>query len=220
MSSRPTAKLPKSPSANPLRTRLDLARIACAGVAFWTGALMSSRIALLAGFLVITGCKDIRVVSGEIPDEYLSAASSYLGTYTGVMNHSAASLHLSLEGRRVVVSYRSLGGSDLLDPRCESRIGDLLRVHGVVRADGSYQVTDAVFAFDPNRCWSRVEGRELALSFRDGRVDASLLLHRGPGAAGSCHIEPGNVRGGQRPHEVCSKDESAVSERGYFRKQN
>jgi len=169
------------------------------------------RYLLLVCALALSGCKTIQVKNGEVPDEYRAMAQAYMGTYAGSMNGFDGALTLALSGRKVVLSYRDADGStDILDARCASRIGNLqtVEVSKVKSLDGSvsYKLDSAVFAFDPNRCWGSVDGREIVLDFTKKsahvRVDASILARQD--YRRECRIDPGNPRQGIPPHEFCN----------------
>lgn len=170
------------------------------------------RYLLLACALLLSACKTIKVENGEVPDEYRAMAQAYMGTYTGSFDGERGALTIALSGRKVVLSYRDASGStDILDARCSSRFGDLETVN--VSKDKSassggktvYKLDGASFAFDPNRCWGSVDGRQVALDFskKNGRtrVDVSILYRQD--FERRCRIDPGNPRAGVPPHEYC-----------------
>ena len=168
---------------------------------------------ILACALSLSACKTIKVEKGEVPDEYRAMAQAYMGTYSGSFNGENGSLTLALSGRKVVLSYKSETGapSDIIDARCDSKFGDLQDV--TVSKDKSassstktvYKLDSATVAFDPNRCWGSVDGREITLDFSQKkgrtRVDASIIFRQD--FERQCRIDPGNPRAGLPPREYC-----------------
>ena len=181
-------------------------------------------IAPLAMFFALSACKEIKVTNGEVPDEYRAMAQSYIGTYKGLMDGRPATLTLALNNRKVVLSYKDANGRDLLDPRCKSKIGNLESVSvSKVRASAdsepiAYKLDSAKFAFDANRCWGTVEGREVVLNFTKKqtriRVDAVILVRED--LQRNCRIESGNPRGGLPPSEICDQQPVATYASGRF----
>jgi hypothetical protein len=178
----------------------------------------------LALLFALSACKEIKVKDGEVPDEYRAMAQAYMGTYSGVMEGSRATVTLALQGRKVVLTYKDANGTDILDPRCDSKIGNLQSV-GVSKvrnltgqAPAAYKLDSATFAFDANRCWGSVEGREVVLDFSKKaahiRVDASILLREE--WQRDCRINPGFPRGGLPPSEICNQQPIATFATGRF----
>jgi hypothetical protein len=173
------------------------------------------RYLMLACALLLSACKTIKVDKGEVPDEYRAMAQAYMGTYAGSFNGGSGTLTLALVGRKVVLSYKDASGtsSDILDARCDSRFGNLETV--TVSKDKAastggktaYKLDSATIAFDPNRCWGSVDGREIALDFskKNGhtRLDASMIYRQE--YERQCRIDPGNPRAGVPPHEYCDE---------------
>lgn len=168
------------------------------------------RYLLIACALLLSACKTIKVENGEVPDEYRAMAQAYMGTYQGSFNGFKGAITLALSGRKVILTYKDASGSsDILDARCNSRFGDLESVNvSKDKSSGSkttYKLDSAVFAFDPNRCWGSVDGRDVVLDFskKNGhtRVDVSILYRQD--YERRCRIDPGNPRAGVPPHEYC-----------------
>lgn len=183
------------------------------------------RYLLLAAALCLSACKTIKVENGEVPDEYRAMAQAYMGTYEGSMNGAQGALTLALNGRKVVLSYRDASGStDILDPRCSSRIGLLesVEVSKEKALDGSvsYKLNSASFAFDPNRCWGWVDGRDVVLDFTKKknhvRIDTSILIRQE--TQRNCRIDPGNPRAGIPPREICDNVPIMSYSTGRFQK--
>ncbi|MCM2322701.1 MAG: hypothetical protein NDJ90_05530 [Oligoflexia bacterium] len=110
-----------------------------------------------ASFLILallSGCKgSLEIRDGALSPELAGLVrEGWEGTYEGRFHGAATSLELRLDSdNRVLLE----SAADLLDPACDSRIGQLLRV--VSNGSG---VAGAIFAFDPGRCqW--LAGREL-----------------------------------------------------------
>ncbi len=151
-------------------------------------------------------CKEQKVPNGEIPDEYVKAAQKYMGFYSGKMEGNRGVLKFSLKGKKPVVEFADNRGTDILDPRCESKIGELLSVK-VAKKNGAYVLERATFAYDPNFCWPSVQGRQVVFDFNENssqiRVNASILLEQE--WERDCRIDPGNPSQGLPPREVCTQ---------------
>jgi hypothetical protein len=169
--------------------------------------LQKAKLALLALATITSfACKEQKVPNGEIPDEYVKSAQKYMGYYGGKMEGHRGVLKFSMLGRKVVVDYKDERGTDILDPRCSSKIGDLLAVK-VDKKDSGYVLERATFAFDPNYCWPSVQGREVVFDFKENstqiRVNASILLEQE--WERDCRIDPGNPGAGIPPRQVCTQ---------------
>lgn len=137
----------------------------------------SQIIAVSSLFLALTACNEnVEIVNGEVPNEALTYVQQVAGAYDGSFAHRKNVLNLELVGNRPVFTATE----DLIDPRCESKIGDLKSVQ-IKEKDGKVTVKQAVFAFNPNHC-TLIEGRELILNFKKGdpaklTFDVRLLDH-------------------------------------------
>jgi hypothetical protein len=157
---------------------------------------------------ILSGCEsEVEITDGEIPAQYLKVAQSHTGTYVGKFNGVPGELTLSLQGRRAVLSYKNQFGSDLVDPSCQSIIGDLLKV-GVEGQDASnFELKSARFAFSANRCFPSVEGKEVVLSFSEKsgqrRIDVSLV--RRSQLEQNCRWDGGDPSRGIPPREYCER---------------
>ena len=156
--------------------------------------------------LSLLACKEQKVPNGEIPDEYARAAQKYMGFYGGKMQDQRGVLKFSMQGKKVVAQFADSRGNDIIDPRCESKIGDLLSVK-VAQKGSSYVLERATFAFDPNYCWPSVQGREVVFDFNENssqiRVNASILLEQE--WERDCRIDPGNPGRGVPPQQICTQ---------------
>lgn len=169
--------------------------------------------------VAMTACKEVKVENGEVPDEYRALAAQYMGTYSGSMDRVPGAITFAFVGRKVVATYQNNSGNDILNPRCESRIGNLLGV--TVEGGGSkgdVRLTAAKFAFDPNYCWPSVKGRELVVSFRNVngalRANASILIDET--FERRCRIIPGNPSARIPPREVCDMQPISQYSSGRF----
>jgi hypothetical protein len=116
---------------------------------------------LLTSSLTLSACNQtIEIRNGEIPNEFLPHIQRILGNYHGQMSLRDMDLRVALDGNVL----KLLPSDDLVGPRCQSVVGDLLRVsykQDTDKKDKEIRIQDAVFAIDPNLCSDRVEGREL-----------------------------------------------------------
>jgi len=157
---------------------------------------------------MLSACEsEVEITDGEIPSQYLNVAQKHTGTYAGKFNGVPGELTLSLQGRRAVLSYKNQFGSDLIDPSCQSMIGDLLKV-GVEGQDSSnFELKSARFAFSANRCFPSVEGKEVVLSFSEKggqrRIDVSLV--RRSQWEQNCRWDGGDPARGVPPREYCER---------------
>ncbi len=167
-------------------------------------------ILLLTG---LTACKEVQVPNGEIPNEYLSAAQQYVGAYQGAMAQRMGVLQLSLQGNKAILEFTdSSGGHDLIDPRCQSQIGDLLTVQVSDAGGGQYNLQKARFAFAPGNCIS-IEAKDIELDFSPkGIISIHLLDHQE--WREECHMEGGGP--GVPPREVCNPVSAAIYIDGRF----
>lgn len=166
-----------------------------------------AKLALLSlSTLALIACKEQKVPNGEIPDEYAKAAQKYMGFYGGKMEGHRGVLKFSMNGKKAVVQFSDSRGNDLIDPRCQSKIGDLLSVK-VDKKGSAYVLERATFAFDPNYCWPSVQGRQVVFDFNENssqiRVNVSILLEQE--WERDCRIDPGNPGAGIPPREVCTQ---------------
>ena len=156
---------------------------------------------MVAGILLLSGCKTIEIENGEIPSEYLTVAQQFVGDYEGRFNGFAGTMSLALQGNKMILSYANEFGDDILDPRCETEIGDLKEIE----ASGSEEkpeIDGAVFEFFPNLCNTRVEGAYLylAINKKDDQIKIGVRLLERYERWRECRTE--YDRRGRR-HEVC-----------------
>ncbi|MCB0365794.1 MAG: hypothetical protein KDD68_10410 [Bdellovibrionales bacterium] len=131
----------------------------------------------VAAVSFLVGCKTVKIENGEIPQEYLGVAQQFVGDYQGKFNGFAGTLHMELQGNKMVLSYSNSFGDDIVDPRCESDIGNLVEIE----ASGSEEkpeIDGAVFEFFPNLCNTRIDGDYLYLSIdkKDGEMRIGVRL--------------------------------------------
>jgi hypothetical protein len=139
--------------------------------------------------------KDIQIVDGQIPAQYLPEAQAMMGTYSGRFVNSSNALNLSLEGNLVVLTP----AHDLIDVRCGSSIGALTSVGVTKDANKVHHITSATFDFNPGLCID-VQGDHIDLSFNtDTDVTASIYDHSD--ARVVCTIVGGYPYG--PPYESC-----------------
>lgn len=130
---------------------------------------MSRLLIILSSLFLALACKEtVKVENGEIPNEYLSLAAPYMGTYEGKIDRVPSVIHLTLNGNRVVMS-----GSLPLRPECQSSYGNLQSLV-VEKNNSKITVHGANFAFDSNRCFTF--GKEVNLEFDGNKLYYSLLL--------------------------------------------
>lgn len=115
-------------------------------------------------FLVLAGCKEVKIENGRIPAEYLTLAAQFMGSYTGKFNGKESTLTLRLEGDIVKVAYHDENGSDILGARCASSFG-LLETIYVGGGQSNPKLDQANFVFNPNQCAAQILGRQLHLDF-------------------------------------------------------
>lgn len=166
---------------------------------------MQKRRGLLSGLLLsllvsLSACHGSRIDRREIPEAFRAQAATAAGFYAG----PNGALRVDVVGSSLQVHYFDRAGhpADLLDPRCESQIGDLQNV--AMTTDG--RILSAEFSFDPNRCWGSVEGRTLKLDFAANRIRTAIRIREsGPT---DCRIEiaaDGFKQNGRLPQKVCGK---------------
>ncbi|MCM2323517.1 MAG: hypothetical protein NDJ90_09675 [Oligoflexia bacterium] len=131
---------------------------------------------LAVALLAVAGCKQrVEIKNGMVPDELMPYAQALVGEYRGQVERKANTLTIGLDGNRLVVTT----SEDLLDPVCESQLGDLLTV-AYKEKDKQIRLTNAELKFDPALCSDRVEGREVHITFEEGNpisFDLMLLDH-------------------------------------------
>ncbi|OQW49276.1 MAG: hypothetical protein A4S09_12230 [Proteobacteria bacterium SG_bin7] len=160
----------------------------------------------IAATLAVTGCKEIQIKDGRIPSEYLAVAAQYMGNYKGQFNGVPSEISLWLEGDVVKAKYTDAHGNDILDPQCESQIGNLKSIT-VSGEQKSPQLDVANFAFDPGKCSGSVLGRMLVLMFEK--------------KASSLKMAPAILKRWDRcPWPECTNPDIDVYLRGEFHKTN
>lgn len=166
---------------------------------------MKKLASLLVLALALVGCRDVKIVNGEVPSEYLGQAKKLEGIYHGQFNGVGGDLTISFEGNKPVVSFNGENGNDILAPKCQSRIG-LLKSVSLGGSKENPEVKSATFAFSPNNCLS-VEGRELILAAKEknGAIRITATILREVRTERECRWEYiGNPQNGGGMHEVCN----------------
>ncbi len=168
----------------------------------------------VASLLLLTGCKEVKIENGRIPDQYLKQAAEYAGTYAGTFQGVKSVLTLSLEGNLAKVSYQDARGNDIIDPTCESKFG-LLQTITVSGSEEKPNLDAAAFAFDANKCTAMVVGRTLYLEFKkkQGAVKMSAGIVQRRDWEHTC-------TGGSPFPTNCTTRQVPVFIRGSFVKQN
>lgn len=171
-------------------------------------------------FLTMTGCKEVKIENGEIPSRYLAMAKRYTGVYKGQMEGQKGALTLALRGNKAVLIYASEIGNDLIDPRCQSQLGELKSVRLKENGIGDLELATAKFGFDPHRCDVAIQGREIILNFspRGDRMRVSVAVLAGTSWESRCRIEPGNPAAGLPPREVCAPQATSEYLKGIFKR--
>jgi len=166
------------------------------------GLLVSTAVAL-------TGCRELKVENGELPAEYVEAASRYMGEYSGSFDGKRGQIRLQLEGRKVIFEFRdSRGGRDLL-PGCDAIVGQLESAAVQEKSDGQFELMRVSFALDPGSCWSSIRGRELELRFhesRSGKIGFDLYLFHFTIWQTRCVWFPGDPARKIPPHQQCYRE--------------
>ncbi len=159
----------------------------------------------------VTSCKQVTIVNGELPAEYIELAKIYMTSYHGSFNSNAGDLHLSLNGKKIVVSFTGDVNDITGDEYCDSKMGDLkmLQVN-----DQGTMIEAASFAFDPGRC-SEISGRSFDLTFSQDpkklQAQAVILKEIRP-------IQVCVVTGPPNPVQICHIDYQNYYMGGVFSK--
>lgn len=167
--------------------------------------------AIVGVSFALTACKSVKIENGQVPNEYLSEAKKYEGVYKGRFNGVSGELKITFEGNKPVLSFRdSKGNTDLIESRCNSRIG-LLKVAYLGGRDDR-ELTGASFAFDPGAC-RRIVGQSVELSFdKNNKISLSIEADRRPERR--CTIEGGGPN--YPPRERCTTEWVTTYYRGSF----
>jgi hypothetical protein len=178
-------------------------------------------VALLGAILGLSGCEDIKVKNGEVPDQYIEAVGEYTGIYHGFMDGFPGLLEIRYVGNRPEVIYRDLRGTDLVRPGCQSVIGKLETLRLGKKNDEETRLHEAGFEFDPGLCWTEISGRQLKLAFsKSGNwnyVDVTLVKAERWEQRCSGGVSGGS-RGGSSTHVECRHEKVQVLLKGRFRR--
>ena len=111
--------------------------------------------------VAFTACNDeVELEGGLVPAQYIDVVDPLTGAYGGIMeNGEALSFEVVRDGRIV----RAQLIDDFLGSDCDASLGTLRRVGLRELEKGKFEVERAVFALDPNKCASKIVGRELEL---------------------------------------------------------
>jgi hypothetical protein len=127
--------------------------------------------------LSLAACNEIEVPNGVIPDEYLAAAATYVGTYRGEFDGYEASIDVRIDQEnKVHLAYTDERGNDVVRPGCGSVIGDLKEIKGDDK-NGQKNLKYAAFAFHGGTC--PIDGRRLQLYIkhkRNGDIKVNMQL--------------------------------------------
>ncbi len=128
---------------------------------------------LVASFGLVACDQTVTVQNGQIPAQYLLAAKTIVGNYTGSAAGIPNTLTIALNGNQAALS----GANDLLGSACHARLGELLSF--TYNTDsGTPVITGASFALDPGYCVTNVLASQVDLSFTGTRnFSLSFLNH-------------------------------------------
>lgn len=159
---------------------------------------------LVLGMFV--GCRsEVPVDDGVIPKKYQKFAEQYLGTYVGKMDQVTGKLELFLKDDKLVATYRSVKGQDILNSDCQSEIKDLKALLITSKGENDYKVDRARLEFNPKSCAREVQGRDLVLWFKEKptgmRINASILLAESWETR--CDLDLNDITPGVLPFEIC-----------------
>ena len=149
---------------------------------------MTRWIAALSFLSVLTGCKEIDIVDGKIPSDYLSQAQAYMGQFKGSFYvrtsgdggswpsgpMRAAKLSLRLDEDRVLLEITP----DMAGVGCQSKIGMLKQIEV---SDDQKSVNRATFVFDAGKCGHSFKGRYLHLFFSKDRSRIQSIIDKDSG---------------------------------------
>jgi hypothetical protein len=160
---------------------------------------------MLCAALLLSSCKEVvDVKNGEIPNQYISQAKPYMGTYRGEIGRLPASITLSLQGNKVVMS-----GSLPVEDSCQADYGLLKSIFVKKDNKNNYNFVGADFYFDPNNCRTNYDGRSVHLDFKNGKMTYYFLSYSesiwqcdGPGALPGPQPGPFPPSGGQCHQEL------------------
>lgn len=117
---------------------------------------------LVSFLILISACeKKTKIEDGLVPAEFIPYVQKLLGSYKGTFESVSANWNLSLEGQKAVLTPYP----DVVDPRCESKVGNLLAVYTKKNKDETFRITEADFAFDAGSCAQQVRGTTLRIYF-------------------------------------------------------
>jgi hypothetical protein len=111
------------------------------------------------------GCREVTILDGRVPGEYLAAAQKLEGHYVGHWGTRAAEVEIHFDGDRPYLTFKDASGNDLLGVDCRSKIGFLQRIKPSKNKD-VYNIVEAEFALDPGQCGG-ITGRTIELEFTD-----------------------------------------------------
>lgn len=175
-----------------------------------------SLLSLFGLLSILAGCKTVDIENGQVPADYVHLAKKLEGVYEGSFNGVPGQLIMTMVGDQPILEFKSPRGADLLDPRCQSQIGLLKRVH--IKGQQSNPIVDsAEFQFSAGNCKSSVVGNELSLNFRSSynRVEVSLLKEQKQERR--CQWDSGNPPH-VPPREVCNWEVVPVYLNGNFKR--
>lgn len=128
----------------------------------------------LAALLFLTGCKEVIIRDGRVPQQYLTEAKQLAGIYVGDFDGKKARIEIVFDQDRPRIIYKDSVGTDVIHPNCHSSIFALSKVI-VSKHQGRYQLDKAIFGFHPGTC-TQIVGRTLVLKF-SGHSKFTLSLN-------------------------------------------
>ena len=154
------------------------------------------KVSILLSALLFVACETVAFTDGRIPAGMLNEKKKLEGVYTGRFNGQSALLKLTFEGDRPVLSYVDARGSDLIDPKCASKIGWIKNA-----TVSNNKLQTANFSFDTGQC--KVDGRDLQLFiYSDNKMGVRLLDYEYLDKECSIEVPPPPASPVQRCHTV------------------
>jgi hypothetical protein len=146
--------------------------------------------------IAFIGCKEVDVIEGRVPSQYLPYAKQLAGVYTGSFDNQTVELEILFNNDQPEIRFRNALGDELYASQCHSHFEMLQKVYINVE-DGHYHIDQAIFGYNPGFC-SQIQGRTITLSFLDtNHINIKLFkenksqkrcLGSHPGGS-SCHNE-------------------------------
>lgn len=148
---------------------------------------MKNNITLLFILFYLFGCKYITIENGRIPDEFLTHAKIYQGTYYGNFETHSGKIDISFKDGAPELVYTDKFGNDILDKKCQSQIGQLKSLILLEQKNHIFN-NQAVFAFNPGSC-KDIQGHEITLSFKD-KNNFTVRIYNKTVQVNDCRYKP------------------------------